>query len=257
MKVFAQIWAWDGGFCFDPVVVTQIRRKINRSGEDPAKSRWLKLTPTSTDPTIVHRRSIRLDPKFPRSAADCSTFHPMWAGRFRIRHKPDPWTPLLVDYHVLLKEKRKTKCIQSDWPSLRLISSHPQRQIQTFSQVEQQINKLPQVNAYFEWIERLPKWMVDQLAVLESWQQTSFSVDGETEKGVCGLLECWKFGIVMESRKDTFLGRLAKIKESRKGFFFWEKKAGKLVYVLLEYGGKRGTRQPGSSRMVYKYVFFF
>ena len=67
--------------------------------------------------------------------------------------------------------------------------------------------------------------------------------------GSLGLL--WKAG------KIHFSAVWLRSRKAGKVFFFWEKKAGKLVYVLLEYGGKRGTRQPGSSRMVYKYVFFF
>ena len=39
MEVFAQIWAWGGGFCFNLVVVTQILKKNQqiqqRSSEDP------------------------------------------------------------------------------------------------------------------------------------------------------------------------------------------------------------------------------
>ena len=75
MEVFAQIWAWGGVFCFDPVVVTQIWRKINRSGEDPtmrwkfsfkfglevvflASIPWLshKSKEKSTDPTKIQQR---------------------------------------------------------------------------------------------------------------------------------------------------------------------------------------------------------
>ena len=76
MEVFIQIWAWGGLSCFDPVVVAQIRRRSRedsaRSGEnlaisseDSAKIWRVKLTPTSTDPTVVHRIPIRLDPRLP------------------------------------------------------------------------------------------------------------------------------------------------------------------------------------------------
>ena len=121
-------------FCFDPVVITQIRRKINSLGEDPVKNgedpawdgsfhsnlvlrwsfllqsrgcrtdlkknqqiqrrfgdfRWwfgedLEVT-TSTDPTVVHRSPIRLDPRLPAVGGgsfnvppDVSGSVPSWA----------------------------------------------------------------------------------------------------------------------------------------------------------------------------------
>ena len=58
------------------MVVAQIRRRSREdsarsgenlaiSGEDSTKIWRVKLTPTSTDPTVVHRIPIRLDPRLP------------------------------------------------------------------------------------------------------------------------------------------------------------------------------------------------
>ena len=88
----------DGGFCFDPMVVTQIRRQINRSDKDPVKiwrrsTGWnsLRLRPTRS---LSIGDQSDLTRNCPRSMAGHATFHSMWAGWFWVGHKPDSDRPV-------------------------------------------------------------------------------------------------------------------------------------------------------------------
>ena len=88
----------DGGFCFDPMVVTQIRRKINRSDKDPVKI-WLRSSGWNTLRLRLTRSLSTEDwsdltRDCLRSAAGHSTFRSMWASRFWVGHKPDSNRPM-------------------------------------------------------------------------------------------------------------------------------------------------------------------
>ena len=79
------------GYRTDPKKNQQIQRRYNKdlarssedlaiSGEDSAKIWRLKLTPTSTDPTVVHRSPIRLDLRFPAVGGGSFNFSPDVSG---------------------------------------------------------------------------------------------------------------------------------------------------------------------------------
>ena len=79
------------GYRTDPKKNQQIRRRYTKDlarfgkdlaifDEDSAKIWRLKLTPTSTDPTVVHRSPIQLDPRFPVVGSGSFNFSPDVSG---------------------------------------------------------------------------------------------------------------------------------------------------------------------------------
>ena len=102
MEVLIHIWAWGGLSCFNILVIAQFQRKINRFGEDSAKIWRLKLTPTSTDPTVVQRSPIRLDPRLPAVGSESFNFSPDVSGSVsgwaQTQPRPTCGHPYLIVY---------------------------------------------------------------------------------------------------------------------------------------------------------------
>ena len=115
-------WKFSFKSGLEVVFLASISWLSHRSGEDPMKIRW--------DPVKIWRFSTKIQQRSKgwnslrlrstwllstgarsdltrgcrRSTVGRSTSHQMWAGRFWVGHKPNPWTPLHTS-HSFLKPK--------------------------------------------------------------------------------------------------------------------------------------------------------